>query len=242
MLQCQWHSIHSSYWFTWVTVTQSTLQLQWMFQCQWLCQHCSYGCSSVNDTVNTAAAMDAPVSVTMSTLQLWMLQCQWHSQHCSCNGCSSVSDTVNTAAAMDAPVSVTQVSFATIDASIFGTQSNMQIWLLVVSDSQYCHNGCSSVNTLRPRQDRRYFADNIFMCILIKFSLKYVCKGPIDNNPALVQIMAWRRSGDKPLSEPMMISLSTHICITRPQWVNDTANSVAAIDVSDMDDVTPSTL
>ena len=32
--------------------------------------------------------------------------------------------------------------------------------------------------------------------------------------------MAWRLSGDKPLSEPMMISLLTHICITRPQWVN----------------------
>ena len=32
--------------------------------------------------------------------------------------------------------------------------------------------------------------------------------------------MAWRRPGDKPLSEPMMVSLLTHICITRPQWVN----------------------
>ena len=32
--------------------------------------------------------------------------------------------------------------------------------------------------------------------------------------------MAWRRPGDKPLSEPMMVSLSTHICVTRPQWVN----------------------
>ena len=31
--------------------------------------------------------------------------------------------------------------------------------------------------------------------------------------------MAWRRSGDKPLSEPVVISLSTHICVTRPQWV-----------------------
>ena len=57
---------------------------------------------------------------------------------------------------------------------------------------------------------------------LIKFSLKYVCKGPIDNNPALVQIMAWRRSGDKPLSEPMIVTLLTHICVTRPQWVEFT--------------------
>ena len=31
--------------------------------------------------------------------------------------------------------------------------------------------------------------------------------------------MAWRRSGDKPLSEPMMVSLLTRICITWPQWV-----------------------
>ena len=33
--------------------------------------------------------------------------------------------------------------------------------------------------------------------------------------------MACRRPGDKPLSEPMMVRLSTHICVTRPQWVND---------------------
>ena len=32
--------------------------------------------------------------------------------------------------------------------------------------------------------------------------------------------MAWRRPGDKPLSEPMMVSLLTHICVARPQWVN----------------------
>ena len=32
--------------------------------------------------------------------------------------------------------------------------------------------------------------------------------------------MAWRLPGDKPLSEPTMVSLLTHICITRPQRVN----------------------
>ena len=36
----------------------------------------------------------------------------------------------------------------------------------------------------------------------------------------MVQIMAWRRPGDKPLSEPMMGNSLTHICVTRPQWVN----------------------
>ena len=53
-------------------------------------------------------------------------------------------------------------------------------------------------------------------------SLKFVPKGPINNIPALVQIMTWRRPGDKPLSEPMMVGLLTHICVTRPQWVKAT--------------------
>ena len=74
----------------------------------------------------------------------------------------------------------------------------------------------------------RHFADDIFKYIFlnengwipIKISLKFVPKGRINNIPALVQIMAWRRTGDKPLSEPMMVSLPTHIYVTRPQWVN----------------------
>ena len=82
-------------------------------------------------------------------------------------------------------------------------------------------------NTLRPRQNGRHFPDDILKCIFlntnawisIKISLKFVPKGPINKIPALIQIMAWRRSGDKPLSEPMMVSLLTHICVTRPQWV-----------------------
>ena len=41
-------------------------------------------------------------------------------------------------------------------------------------------------------------------CILIKISLKFLPKGPIDNNTALVEIMAWRQIGDEPLSEPML--------------------------------------
>ena len=43
--------------------------------------------------------------------------------------------------------------------------------------------------------------------ILIKISLNFVPKGPSNDIPALVQIMAWCRLGDKPLSEPMMVSL-----------------------------------
>ena len=32
--------------------------------------------------------------------------------------------------------------------------------------------------------------------------------------------MTWRRSGDKPLFEPIMLNLLAYICVTRPQWVN----------------------
>ena len=37
--------------------------------------------------------------------------------------------------------------------------------------------------------------------ILIQISLKFVPMSPIDNKPALVQVMAWCRTGDKPLPE-----------------------------------------
>ena len=55
-------------------------------------------------------------------------------------------------------------------------------------------------------------ADDIFNCIflnendriLTQISLKYVPRSPIDNKSSLVQVMAWRRTGDKPLPEPMM--------------------------------------
>ena len=70
----------------------------------------------------------------------------------------------------------------------------------------------TALNTLRPRQNGRLFAD-LFKCvslnenlwILNKIWLKYVPWGLIDNMAAWVQIMAWRRTGDKPLSEPMLV-------------------------------------
>ena len=87
---------------------------------------------------------------------------------------------------------------------------------------------CLIFNTLRLRQNGRNFPDNIFKCIslnenvwiLIKIVLKFVPKVWINNIPALVQIMAWHCPGNKPLSEPMIVSLPMHICVTRPQWVN----------------------
>ena len=84
-----------------------------------------------------------------------------------------------------------------------------------------------SFNTLRPRQNGRHFADDNFRRIFlnenvrisIEISLKFFPNGRINSIPSLVQIMAWRRPGDKPLSEPMMVRLLTHICVARPQWV-----------------------
>ena len=100
-------------------------------------------------------------------------------------------------------------------------QYNYCLWWYQVISSR-------DINTLRPRQNGHHFADDTFKRIFlnenvrisIEISLKFVPMGPINNIPALVQIMAWRRSGDKPLSGPMMDSLLTHICVTRPQWVN----------------------
>ena len=62
----------------------------------------------------------------------------------------------------------------------------------------------------------RYFAVDTFKRIFWKISLRFVPKGPIINNLALVQLMAWRQPGARPLSEPMMV---THKCVTRPQWI-----------------------
>ena len=44
--------------------------------------------------------------------------------------------------------------------------------------------------------------------------------------PALVQIMAWRRPDDRPLSETIMVSLLMHVCVTRPQWLSYTHNAL----------------
>ena len=99
----------------------------------------------------------------------------------------------------------------------------MKCWYFPRQSSHPSH----PVNTLGPSQNGRHFADDTFkriflndkFIISIKISLNFVPNDPIINIPALVQIMAWRRLGDKPLSEPMMVSLLTHICVTRLQWV-----------------------
>ena len=80
----------------------------------------------------------------------------------------------------------------------------IHIWL------KYVPNG--AISMLRPIQNVHHFLENI--------SLNFVPKDPINNIPALVQIMAWHEPGNKSLSKPMMTTLLTHICLNLSQWVN----------------------
>ena len=72
---------------------------------------------------------------------------------------------------------------------------------------------CLGLNVLTHWRNCHHFEDDIFKCIAlndigcisINISLTIVPMGQIHNIPALVQIMAWRRPGDKPLSESMML-------------------------------------
>ena len=122
-------------------------------------------------------------------------------------------------------VNTRKVAFI-LSVAVSAKKIGVQLFWLMQS-VYVCHR---RFNTLRPRQNGRHFPNNIFKCIFlnenvwisIKISLRFVPKGPINNIPALVQIMAWRRLGDKPLSEPMVVKLPTHICVTRPQWVKPT--------------------
>ena len=93
--------------------------------------------------------------------------------------------------------------------------------------NRLCSPSHLCLNTLRPRQNGRHFPDDVFKWIFlnenvrisIEISFKFVPKGPINNIPLLVQIMAWRLPGDTPLSEQMVVRLLMHICVSRPQWV-----------------------
>ena len=61
-----------------------------------------------------------------------------------------------------------------------------------------------------------HLADDHFECnffnenhrIPLRISLKFVPMSPINNKSALGQVMAWRRTGDKPLPEPMLTPLT----------------------------------
>ena len=86
-----------------------------------------------------------------------------------------------------------------------------------LTPTEYSGLNTRSFNTVKPRPNGPHLPGDIFKCIFlnenvsisITFSLKFIPKGAINNIPALVNIMAWRRPCDKPLSEPMVVSLRT---------------------------------
>ena len=107
------------------------------------------------------------------------------------------------------------------------------------------------INTLKPGQNYQHFAHNIFKCVFWKLyliSLKFVCKGQLGNKScdrcdmafiepihrnklnityllgnksSFVQVMAWHRTGAKPLPEPMVTwSTDTYeSSLIRLEWV-----------------------
>ena len=105
--------------------------------------------------------------------------------------------------------------------------------LTSVIDGKSCliffHTHSYMFNTLKPRKKWTPFRRPHFQahwhewkCMnLDKISWKFALRGPINDIQASVHIMAWRRPGDKLLSEPMMISLPTQICVTWPQWITE---------------------
>ena len=92
----------------------------------------------------------------------------------------------------------------------------------------HCFDDNIRVNILRPRQNGRHFADKIFKCtfvnenvwIPIQISLKFVLKCPIDNIPALVQMMAWCQPGEKHYWSRKPLIIGAWYCEAKGHYLN----------------------
>ena len=91
------------------------------------------------------------------------------------------------------------------------------------------HSYIRYINTSRLKPKNRRSPDDILKriflnesCIIVmKISLRFfVPRDPMNNIPAMVQIMAWHRKAASYYLKQWWLSLMTHICDTRPQWVN----------------------
>ena len=71
----------------------------------------------------------------------------------------------------------------------------------------------------------RLFGKN-FQMRFLEISLKCVFKGSVDMKSAVVQVMAWRRQGDKPLPEPMQIQITAAHGVSKSQWVNSPQQTI----------------
>ena len=93
--------------------------------------------------------------------------------------------------------------------------------ILRLTHGDYTWNAKEEINSSCMDKKASILADDIFKCIflnenvnriLIRISLKFAPRSPIANKQALVRVKAWRRAGDKPLSEPMQIC-GTSVCV-----------------------------
>ena len=79
----------------------------------------------------------------------------------------------------------------------------------------FARNKFTALNSSPPGQNGGHFADYIFWCFFlnenvrnwIQFWPQFVLNGPIDNKPALIQVIAWHRTGDNLLPEPMLTQI-----------------------------------
>ena len=106
------------------------------------------------------------------------------------------------------------------DLDWFGTDQRLAlIWNI---------NNTFMINTLSPRRNGHNFPDDIFKGICLhendelrlRFHWRLFLSFQSSIFATLVQTIAWRWPGDKPLSEAMVVSLLAHVHYTRPQWVN----------------------
>ena len=67
-----------------------------------------------------------------------------------------------------------------------------------INSSPHEQNGCHFADIFK------YIFMNEKFWLSIQTSLKFAPKGPVDNNKALVQVMAWHRTVDKPLPKPLL--------------------------------------
>ena len=110
-------------------------------------------------------------------------------------------------------------------------QDCLRLWIGIYSVPSHCPNQyqiyCQQDSVTHWGRDeidsvlQTTFSNTFSWMKMYEFRLEFHWRDPINNIQALVQIMAWRRLGDKPLFEPMMLTLLTHICVTRPQWVKE---------------------
>ena len=105
------------------------------------------------------------------------------------------------------------------DGNTTVTKAWMGYYILVFCGMQLFIHQIQRRLTHRGREiSQTIFPNAFFFMKMYEFWLKLILKGPINNIPALVQIMDCRRPGDNPLFESMMVNLPTHICVTRSQF------------------------